>query len=95
MAASDPESTIVLRPIGVMRSPYLVHHDAPRQPRRDGDVVSEPLAHAERYCRRGLITPSRGGQRRRKREDADQDRHHVAAVEGGAIRRPRVAQAKR
>jgi tRNA (adenine37-N6)-methyltransferase len=38
MAASDPESTIVLRPIGVMRSPYHVHHDAPRQPRRDGDA---------------------------------------------------------
>jgi tRNA-Thr(GGU) m(6)t(6)A37 methyltransferase TsaA len=34
MATPARSPAFVLRPIGVMRSPHRVHHDAPRQPRR-------------------------------------------------------------
>lgn len=36
MAAPATDPGFVLRPIGVMRSPHRVHHDAPRQPRSEG-----------------------------------------------------------
>lgn len=40
-----PPLEIELRPVGVMRSPYAVHHDAPRQPRAreqaEGEVRGE------------------------------------------------------
>lgn len=38
-----PPLAAVLRPIGVMRSPFTVHHDAPRQPRVRADARSSEL----------------------------------------------------
>lgn len=35
------EPPFALRSIGVMRSPHVVHHEAPRQPRPDGPATGE------------------------------------------------------
>ncbi len=42
-----------LRPIGVMRSPHVVHHEAPRQPRVEPASV-EGVAHGEIHVAQGL-----------------------------------------
>ena len=71
------------------------HATASRLERPELHVVRESLSDSEGNGR-GLVLPvQQRGQRRRSDERADQGRDHVAAVEGGAIRRPRVAQAKR
>ena len=41
MGKRAPGLEFVLRPIGVMRSPYVVHHDAPRQPCAGTGVTGE------------------------------------------------------
>lgn len=48
-----PPLPLELRPVGVMRSPFAVHHDAPRQPRARGSAASDEVC-GEIHVAQGL-----------------------------------------
>ncbi len=62
--AFAPPLPAALRPIGVMRSPFAVHHDAPRQPRARVDASADQLvaSTAARPALRGVIHIAQGLQ---------------------------------
>lgn len=52
--AFAPPLDVALRPIGVMRSPYAVHHEAPRQPRARSAAAPTAPVRGEIHIAQGL-----------------------------------------